>query len=141
MDAGSEIRRPFHLKFNIRPIGGSNSSLGAVKPRKKYVFRKNIPFGKIYMTPKMDRKRLIDGSFVDASVEIVDRDKWRPHGVRYRIAWIQDGKCRVLFDNHHGKTDHFHVDGAESEYLFQSIEQLFDDFERLVELLGGRTKE
>lgn len=86
----------------------------------------------------MSRKRLADSSFVDASVEIIKPDRWRPHGVRYRIAWIQGGRCRVLFDNHHGKADHFHVDGAEHEYNFQGIAQLFEDFDQLVAMLGGR---
>ncbi len=89
----------------------------------------------------MARKRLADGSFIDASVEIIKPDKWRPHGVRYRIAWVQGEKCRVLFDNHHGKFDHFHADDAEYEYKFQSIERLFEDFERLVQMLGGRIED
>lgn len=86
----------------------------------------------------MARKRLGDGSFVDASVEIIKPDKWRPHGVRYRLPWVQGDQCRVLFDNHHGKGDHFHVDGDEHEYSFQGIKKLFDDFEKLVSMLGGR---
>ena len=89
----------------------------------------------------MARKRLMDGSFVDASIEIIKPDKWRPHGVRYRVAWIQDGNCRVLFDNHHGKGDHFHVDEVECEYKFLSIERLFEDFEEQVSILGGRIQD
>jgi len=65
-------------------------------------------------------------------------DKWRPHGVRYRLAWIQKGKCRVLFDNHHGKTDHVHVDGVESMYSFSTIAKLRQDFEATINELGGK---
>ncbi len=89
----------------------------------------------------MARRRLMDGSFIDASVEMIKPDKWRPHGVRYRLAWIQEGKCRVLFDNHHGKADHFHLDDSENHYRFQSIEQLFEDFEKLVQMLGGKIED
>lgn len=89
----------------------------------------------------MARKRLTDGSFVDASIEIIKADRWRPHGVRYRVAWIQDGNCRVLFDNHHGKHDHFHIDSEEQDYRFISIERLFEDFEEQVSILGGRIQD
>lgn len=57
--------------------------------------------------------------------------------MRYRLAWVQSGVCRVLFDNHHGKQDHQYVDGVESPYDFTTIHQLRLDFEREVRKLGG----
>jgi len=80
---------------------------------------------------------LQDGSFIDWQVTPIRADKWRPHGVRYRLAWIQDGKCRVLFDNHHGKVDHIHVDEKEKKYEFISVEKLWNDFFEEVRNLGG----
>lgn len=80
---------------------------------------------------------LRDGSFVDWSIARIRADKWRPHGIRYRIAWIQNGKCRVLADNHHGKRDHFHVDNLEERYEFVSVEQLWSDFGRRISELGA----
>lgn len=47
----------------------------------------------------------------------------------------------MLFDNHHGKSDHFHVDEVECEYKFQGIERLFQDFEEQVSILGGRIQD
>lgn len=70
------------------------------------------------------RTTLQDGSYVDWSITRIKADKWRPRGIRYRIAWIQKDACRVLFDNHHGKHDHCHVDGAERAYEFTTVEQL-----------------
>ncbi len=64
-------------------------------------------------------------------------DRHRPHGVRYRLAWIQSDQCRVLFDNHHGKADYYHVDGKEYGYTFRTVDALFDDFLALVKKLGG----
>ena len=64
-------------------------------------------------------------------------DKERPHGVRYRIAWIQNEVCRVLFDNHHGKRDHVHLDGIESDYEFVTVDDLWEDFLTEVRKLGG----
>ena len=89
------------------------------------------------MSPKLARRDLPDGSFVDISIDTIEPDRWRPHGVRYRFAWVEKGQCRVLFDNHHGKQDHCHVDGVEQEYRFVSVEQLYDDFAAEIRNLGG----
>lgn len=83
------------------------------------------------------RTTLSDGSYVDWSIIRIKPDKWRQHGNRYRIAWIQEGMCRVLFDNHHGKNDHCHIDGVEKDYAFTTVEQLWTDFRMEVKKLGG----
>ena len=97
----------------------------------------NALHDRMYMSPKFDRRRLSDGSFVDFSIDVIQPDEWRPHGFRYRLAWIKDEECLVLFDNHHGKSDHFHIGENEFQYDFVGIEQLNDDFESLVRKLGG----
>jgi hypothetical protein len=91
----------------------------------------------MYMTPKIIRQKFSDGSFIEVSVDRIEPDAWRPHGYRYRLTWVQNGECRVLFDNHHGKGDHFHIDDREFDYLFESINQLFIDFFNEIERLGG----
>ena len=67
----------------------------------------------------------------------VPPDEWRRHGVKYRLAWVENGHSRVLFDNHHGKADHFHKDGVEMGYNFISFEVLRSDFEFAIRSLGG----
>ena len=89
------------------------------------------------MSPKLERTDLSDGSYIDVSIDRIKPDRWRPHGVRYRMAWVKNGECRVLFDNHHGKGDHLHVDGEELPYEFTSVEQLARDFAQEVRKLGG----
>ena len=89
------------------------------------------------MSPKFERQYLTDGSFVERAIDAIKPDKWRPHGFRYRLAWIQGGECRVLFDNHHGKIDHFHVDDEEKSYQFKSLDQLMDDFYFEIRKPGG----
>jgi len=89
------------------------------------------------MSPRLERTYCPDGSYIDASVQSIEPDQWRPHGVRYRLAWIQNGKARVLFNNHHGKGDHFHIDGKEHSYSFSTVKQLGLDFAAQVKLLGG----
>ena len=74
---------------------------------------------------------------MEGMIEQIKPDKWRPHGVRYRLAWIQNDTCRVLFDNHFGKIDHCHIDGIEKDYEFLSVEKLIDDFRKEIRKLGG----
>ncbi len=93
--------------------------------------------GNIDLMGSSVRRVLEDGTFIEYSVTPIRSDRHRPHGVRYRLAWVQDDVCRVLFDNHHGKHDHFHVDGVEKEYSFRSVGALFDDFLTQVRKLGG----
>jgi hypothetical protein len=88
------------------------------------------------------RRYLSDFDFVEISIHEIPKDRNRPHGFRYRLAWIQilEGgvhRRRVLFDNHHGKSDHYHLDGSEFSYEFGSIEQLLEDFEDAIKKLGG----
>ena len=89
------------------------------------------------MSPKLRRETLSDGSFIEVSLDVIKIDQWRLHGFKYRVAWIQNDECRILFDNHHGKPDHFHVDECEFTYHFESIEQLFIDFLNEIKKLGG----
>ena len=86
---------------------------------------------------KSQRIFLDDKSYIDWSIHAVAKDRWRPHGVRYRIAWVDKGVCRVLFDNHHGKEVHVHLDGNESAYLFISVEKLWNDFLNEIRKRGG----
>ena len=89
------------------------------------------------MGPKLPRQILDEDNFLEIAYYETEPDQWRPHGVRYRLAWIQKGVCRVLFDNHYGKADHFHVDGKETQYVFSTVYQLRLDFINLIKELGG----
>ena len=89
------------------------------------------------MSPRLEREALSDGSFIDGSIELIQPDRWRPHGVHYRLAWVQHSVCRTLFDNHYGKEDHYHVDGVERKYHFVSVDQLSEDFLTEIRKLGG----
>ena len=88
-------------------------------------------------SPK-NRFSLADNSIVDWTITPIKPDKWRPHGIKYSMAWVQNDVCRVLFDNHHGKHDHVHKDGTEESYVFTNIDKLIDDFKRAIRLLGGK---
>ena len=103
------------------------------------MFTKYIYYNKIYvMRPPKNRFSLVDGSIIDWTIKPIEIDAWRPHGVKYSLAWVQDNICRVLFDNHHGKKDHMHIDGVESDYAFKNLEQLILDFKITIRKLGGK---
>jgi len=79
----------------------------------------------------------LDGSFIEWSIQSIRPDQWRPRGVQYRLAWVQKKVCRVLFDNHHGKTNHKHIDGVEHPYTYISTAQLRQNFKNEIRKLGG----
>jgi hypothetical protein len=61
----------------------------------------------------------------------VPEDHRHPEGVRYRLAYIPEGWTipAVLYDNHHPKGHHKHLEGLELPYTFASIPKLISDFE------------
>ena len=56
-----------------------------------------------------------------------------PDNVKYALLMIElkTGK-KVLMDNHHPKTHHFHIDDNEFEYEYKNDETLIEDFKKLV---------
>lgn len=72
-----------------------------------------------------------DGSIVEAVVWQVARDDRHPQGVRYRLAYIPKGHGRpmVLYDNHHPKGHHKHIEGRQCPYSFAGLGSLRADFE------------
>lgn len=50
------------------------------------------------------------------------------HLVKYRLAYVVDGKRVVGYDNERGKGDHRHVRNAEYRYRFRDVTTLLDDF-------------
>lgn len=52
------------------------------------------------------------------------------HLFKYRLFYGTRLEERVRYDNERGKGDHRHVAGKELTYVFVSVDQLLDDFER-----------
>lgn len=57
------------------------------------------------------------------------------HPFKYRLfcGSLENGACLVRYDNERGKGDHRHVGGEELPYVFDSLEELFADFEKDVD--------
>jgi Family of unknown function (DUF6516) len=55
------------------------------------------------------------------------------HRYKYRFYYGSNGVCHVRYDNERGKGDHRHLNGEEMPYVFISLEQLLNDFQKDVE--------
>ncbi|HEV3115141.1 MAG TPA: DUF6516 family protein [Candidatus Binataceae bacterium] len=62
-----------------------------------------------------------------------------PDGVRYRLALVRPGQKEptVLYDNHHPKGHHRHIEGIEKQYVFVNLERLVADFQADIERVMG----
>lgn len=89
------------------------------------------------------REKLIEeeGNILELVIWKVPVTGQNPLGVRYRLAFIRRGERRpaVLYDNHHPKGHHRHVEGMEEPYNFAGVDQLLEDFVADVSrIVGGR---
>lgn len=50
------------------------------------------------------------------------------HSFKYSLSLVVEGVCVLRFDNEAGKSDHYHVDGAELPYRFATLPALLNDF-------------
>jgi hypothetical protein len=72
-----------------------------------------------------------DGSIVEIVIwELPEPLPPNAHCYKYRLFYGAGGTCRVRYDNERGKGDHRHFGEEESDYVFTSVDQLLDDFER-----------
>jgi hypothetical protein len=55
------------------------------------------------------------------------------HGFKYRLVYIVGGLRVIGFDNERGRGDHRHDGERISEYQFQGIDRLMEDFAAAVE--------
>jgi Family of unknown function (DUF6516) len=82
------------------------------------------------------------GNLYEVVLWQVERGVRHPEGVRYRLAFIRKGEQTpaLVYDNHHPKGHHRHVEGVEQSYSFTRAERLVADFTNDADKLGGKTK-
>ena len=70
---------------------------------------------------------------MEISIHEVDELQKYPAGIKYGLICkdLETGRF-VLFDNHHPKGPHVHVNSLESHYEFKDEVTLFGDFRRAV---------
>ena len=70
-----------------------------------------------------------DGSIVEIVIwELSEPLQPCTHRYKYRLYFGANGVGRVRYDNERGKGDHRHIENAEFDYVFTSVEQLLEDF-------------
>ena len=87
-----------------------------------------------------NKKRLASGAIVEEVVwKLPYPESDRPHGYKYRLAYVRAGKRVVGYDNERGKGDHRHRRGREERYRFISLDRLLADFRADVMREEGKT--
>ncbi len=81
---------------------------------------------------------------VDDQGNIIEMKIWRvketadkPHGLKYSLAYIENGQRIVGYDNAEGKKDHKHYLDKEFPYRFENIDKLIEDFLKDVKKAKG----
>ena len=76
-----------------------------------------------------EKRVLPDGSIIEMVIWKVPTPLLgSAHSYKYRLYFGREGKRVVGFDNERGKGDHYHLDGIEKPYVFDSAETLVRDF-------------
>ena len=92
------------------------------------------------MTAKLllHSKEIKEDEIIKIKVWQVPKSTEKPHGVKFSIAYINNGKRLLGYDNAEGKGYHKHRAGIEKPYYFTTIWQLLDDFRKDLRKLRGR---
>lgn len=79
---------------------------------------------------KLFEKRLdYRGGIVEMVIwQLPEADADRPHGLKYRLVYVRQGKRLVGYDNERGKGDHKHIGDRQYPYVFVSVDRLVRDF-------------
>ncbi len=70
------------------------------------------------------------GNIVEIKIWRVPPSSEKPHGFKYSLVYIVDGKRVVGYDNAEGKGDHRHFYGKEETYSFTTVRKLMADFRK-----------
>lgn len=81
-------------------------------------------------TPLLRERLAISATaFVEIVVwQVPEAVKGSGHMLKYRLALVSDGACKLRYDNEAGKGDHRHVGDRETPYRFVDVEALQRDF-------------
>lgn len=69
-----------------------------------------------------------DGSIIEVKMWQVTSSHDKPHGFKYSLAYIINGKRVIGYDNSEGKGDHRHYGDRVEAYHFKDLRSLAEDF-------------
>jgi hypothetical protein len=85
---------------------------------------------------KLLQKRLVlaEASFVDIKIwRVPEPVRGSLHDIKYSLALVAEGICRLRYYNEASKGDHKHIGLDEVQYTFSSLDELQADFWKDVE--------
>jgi len=82
-------------------------------------------------------KEMKGDEIVEAKVWQVPKSDDKPHGVKFSIVYIKNGKRLIGYDNAEGRGYHRHLPDREEAYRFVDIWRLLDDFKQDVQDIRG----
>lgn len=92
--------------------------------------------------PYMKSELLFHRKNVEANGDIVEMKLWkvppskdRPHGLKYPLVLVCNGKRLVGYDNAEGRGDHRHYGRHEQRYQFKDVDTMIRDFLNDVEAI------
>lgn len=74
-----------------------------------------------------------NGYIVEMKIWQVPYSKDKPHGIKYSLVYIREGKRIVGYDNAERKGYHRHYKGREHPYQFKDVDTLIEDFYKDIE--------
>ncbi len=75
-----------------------------------------------------EKKYIAENTFREIKIWRVPKSEDKPHGYKYSLVYIVDGKRVIGYDNAEGKGDHRHYRGKEYPYKFHGLDKLWKDF-------------
>jgi hypothetical protein len=69
-----------------------------------------------------------EASFVEIKIWKIPVSDDKPHGFKYSLVYIENGKRIIGYDNSEQKGDHKHIKNHQYEYDFINENKLIDDF-------------
>ncbi|MEK6591186.1 MAG: DUF6516 family protein [Nitrospinota bacterium] len=69
-----------------------------------------------------------NGDIIEMKIWEVPLSKDKPHGLKYSLVYIREGKRIVGYDNAESKGDHKHLRYKEYPYQFRNVDTLIEDF-------------
>lgn len=76
------------------------------------------------------RLRFADGGLIEVKLWGVPPSPDKPHGYKYSLVYIAEGRRVIGYDNAERRGDHRHNGDREEPYRFTSLDRLISDFMR-----------
>lgn len=70
------------------------------------------------------------GNIIEVKLWQVEPSYDKPHGYKYSLVYVVQGKRVIGYDNGEGKGDHRHCESRTETYIFTDLKTLVKDFYR-----------